>query len=84
MMPMTRLRNTELEHKDVNNLDIILIDLLRIPDMQPGTMLWAMLHGLATGRARPGEPFGFGLDGQPFEHQPGPVTYPAVKLLLKG
>lgn len=84
MMPMTRLRNTELEHKDTNNLDVILCDLLRIPDMQPGTMLWALLKGLATGRAQPGKPFGFGLDGKPFEHQPGPAIYPAAKLLLKG
>lgn len=84
MMPMTRLRNTELEHKDTDDIDVILADLLRIPDMQPGTMLWAMLKGLAIGRAQPGGgPFGFGLDGQDFAHQPGPATYPPVNALLK-
>ncbi|MGY3382108.1 hypothetical protein ACVWYS_004131, partial [Arthrobacter sp. TE12231] len=66
------------------NLDIILADLVRIPDMQPGTMLWAMLKGLAIGRAQPGgEPFGFGLDGQDFAHQLGPAVYPPVNALLK-
>lgn len=84
MMPMTRRRNTELEHKDtVDNLEIILADLLRIPDMEPRTLVWAMFKGLAVGRAQPGEPFGFGLDGQPFDHRPGPATYPLAKDLLR-
>lgn len=85
MMPMTGARNAELEHRDnTENLDVILADLLRIPHMKPGTLLWAMLKGLATGRAQPRERFGFGLDGQDFGHRPAPAAYPAVKLLLKG
>ncbi|WP_214853468.1 hypothetical protein [Arthrobacter sp. ISL-65] len=84
MMPMTGLRNTELEHRDTEDLVVILADLLKIPNMQPGTMLWATVKRLAVGRAQPGgEPFGYGLDGQTFEHDLGPALYPVAKNLLK-
>jgi hypothetical protein len=84
LMPVTRLRNNALEHADTDDLDTILRDLCLLPDMQPGTMLWAMVKGLAVGRAQPGgEPFPFGKDGQPFEHELGPAVYPSAKLLLK-
>lgn len=47
-------------------------------------MLWAMLKGLPVGRGEPGgEPFAYGLDGEPFEHELGPAAYPAVTELLR-
>lgn len=84
LMPMTSRRNSELEHKRaVEDPDSVLRDLLMIPQMAMGTMAWAMLNGLPVGRAAPGgEPFAYGLDGQPFEHLAGPSSYPAVAALF--
>lgn len=40
--------------------------------------------GLATGRAQPGGgPFKYGLDGEPFDQQPGPANYPSAQALLR-
>lgn len=53
--------------------------------MQPGVMAWAMLNGLPVGRAEPGgQPFAYGLDGKPFEHDLGPAAFPAVAELFGG
>lgn len=84
-MPMTQRRNSELEHRRVqDDPESVLRDLAKIPNMQPGVMLWAMMKGLPVGRGEPGEePFGHGLDGQPFEHGLGPAAYPAVTELLR-
>ncbi|MFF2842335.1 hypothetical protein [Paenarthrobacter sp. NPDC057981] len=82
---MTQRRNSELEHKRaIDDPDAVLRDLLKIPDMAMGTMAWAMLNGLPIGRAIPGgDPFGYGLDGQTFEHAVGPPTYPAVSEMFR-
>jgi len=85
LMPMTQRRNSELEHRRaLDDPDSVLRDLAKLPNMQPGTMLWAMTKGLPVGRGEPGaDPFGYGLDGQPFEHALGPAAYPAVTDLLR-
>lgn len=85
LMPMTQRRNSELEHKRaIEDPEAVLRDLSKIPQMQLGDMAWAMLKGLPVGRATPGgEPFAYGLDGQPFEHAFGPAAYPAVSELFR-
>jgi hypothetical protein len=84
LMPMTGRRNAELEHRRaLEDPEAVLRDLARIPHMQPGIMLWATLKGLPVGRAEPGgESFTYGLDGEPFQHEPGPANYPAVAELF--
>jgi hypothetical protein len=85
LMPMTQRRNSELEHRRaLDDPESVLRDLAKIPHMEPKVMLWAMMKGLPVGRAEPGgEPFAYGLDGEPFEHQLGPAAYPAVTELLR-
>ncbi|MEO3939798.1 HNH endonuclease [Paenarthrobacter nicotinovorans] len=84
LMPMTQRRNSELGHKRaIEEPDAVLRDLLKIPQMALGTTAWAMVNRLPIGRAIPGgEPFLYGLDGQPFEHISGPTAYPVVTELL--
>lgn len=79
LMPMTLLSNTRKEHdgKDWTR-DEIARALLLVPAMPMNVSMWAMMKGLPIGRAQPGEPFGFGLDGQPFESILGPAAYPSV------
>ena len=85
LMPMTQRRNSELEHKRaIDDPDAVLGDLAKIPQMALGTMAWAMLNRLPIGRATPGgEPFAYGLDGQPFEHLAGPANFPAVTEMFR-
>lgn len=85
LMPMTQRRNSELEHRRaLDDPESVLRDLTTIPNMAAGVMMWAMFKGLPVGRAEPGgEPFAYGLDGQPFVHEGGPVSYPAVRDLLR-
>ncbi|WP_200947950.1 HNH endonuclease [Arthrobacter sp. Soil763] len=85
LMPMTQSRNSQLEHRrNADDLDAVLFDLLKIPNMQPGIMLWGMLKGLPVGRAIPGgEPFPYGLDGQVFSYDLGPARYPDVPTLMQ-
>lgn len=85
LMPMTQRRNSELEHhRSADDPDSVLLDLAKIPDMQMGVMAWAVLKGLPVGRAvAGGAPFAYGLDGQAFEHQFGPATYPPVRELYR-
>jgi hypothetical protein len=85
LMPLTQRRNSELEHhrKD-RDWDLVVRDLLLIPDMPPSAIEWAQANRLPVGRAQPGgETFGFGLDGTPFEYGSGPDSYPPVKALFR-
>ncbi len=85
LMPLTQQRNSELEHhRKTWHRELVQRDLLTIPNMPMNVMAWAMLKGLPIGRSQPGEKFGFGLDGEPFEHELGPAKYPAVKELFRG
>jgi hypothetical protein len=85
LMPMTDRRNSELEHhRASDDPDAVLRDLAKIPSMQPGIVMWAMLKGLPVGRGKPGgEPFTYGLDGEAFEYELGPAAFPAVKKLFR-
>ncbi|WP_314191274.1 HNH endonuclease [uncultured Arthrobacter sp.] len=85
LMPMTQRRNSELEHKRViDNPEAVLHDLSLLPNMQPGVMAWAMLKSLPVGRATAGgDPFNYGLDGEAFEHELGPASYPSVSKLFQ-
>lgn len=85
LMPMTQRRNSELEHRRaLDDPESVLQDLGKIPSLQPVAMAWAMLKGLPVGRAEPGgEPFAYGLDGQPFVHELGPAAYPVVTELFR-
>lgn len=85
LMPMTERRNSELEHqRALENPDSVLQDLALIPHMSPETTAWAAAHGLPVGRGKPGgEPFAYGLNGQPVEYESGPATYPAVTRLIR-
>jgi hypothetical protein len=75
---MTLLSNTRKEHDGKTwTPDGVAKALLLVPEMSLGVSLWAMMKGLPTGRAQPGEPFSFGLDGLPFDRNPGPATYPS-------
>ncbi|WP_043434220.1 hypothetical protein [Arthrobacter sp. I3] len=80
LMPMTQRRNSELEHRRAaDDTEAVLVDLSKIPHMHPRVTLWAMLNGLPIGRAEPGgEPFAYGLDGQPVSNHPGPNAFPSV------
>jgi hypothetical protein len=79
LMPMTLLSNTRKEHDGKEwTRDEIARALLLIPEMSMNVSMWAMMKGLPIGRATPGEPFGFGVDGQSFNHYPGPAAYPTV------
>lgn len=84
LMPMTLISNTRKEHdgKDWTR-DEIVRALRCIPEMSFNVRAWAMMKRLPIGRANPGEPFAFGLDGQPFESFPGPMTYPSVVELAR-
>jgi hypothetical protein len=63
---------------------MVLSDLSLLPNMQPGTMAWAMLKGLPVGRAAAGgDPFNYGLDGEAFQHELRPATYPPVSKLFR-
>ena len=85
LMPMTERRNSELEHqRALEAPDAVLRDLAKIPHMSPSVTLWATMNRLPVGRAATvGEPFAYGLDGQPFVHELGPAAYPAVTELLR-
>lgn len=85
LMPMTERRNSELEHqRALEDPDAVLRDLAKIPNMEPKVMMWAMMNRLPVGRGEPGgQPFAYGLDGEPFEHELGPAAYPAVTELLR-
>lgn len=85
LMPMTQRRNSELEHhRASDDPDAVLRDLAKIPNMQPGDMMWAMLKGLPVGRGKPGEePFPYGLDGEPFQYELGPASFPPVTKLFR-
>lgn len=85
LMPMTQRRNSELEHRRaLDDPESVLRDLAKIPHMEPLVMLWSMMKGLPVGRGEPGgEPFAYGLDGEPFEHGLGPAAYPAVTELMR-
>jgi hypothetical protein len=82
---MTQRRNSELEHRRaLGDPESVLRDLAKIPHMEPRVMLWAIMKGLPVGRGEPGgEPFGYGLDGKPFEHNLGPAAYPTDTELLR-
>ncbi|MDP9885483.1 hypothetical protein J2W21_003006 [Sinomonas atrocyanea] len=84
LMPMTLLSNTRKEHdgKDWTR-DEIASALLLVPEMSPQVTLWAMMKRLPIGRARPGESFEFGLDGQPVKRYFGPPAYPSVQELAR-
>jgi hypothetical protein len=84
LMPMTLLSNTRKEHdKREWTRDEIARALLLVPEMSLNLRAWAMMKGLPIGRAQPGEPFGFGLDGQSFDVIPGPAAYPSVVELAR-
>ncbi|MEV7604188.1 hypothetical protein AB0N65_01950 [Paenarthrobacter sp. NPDC089322] len=85
MVPMTSRRNSELEHHRASDTpDLVIKDLFGIKQMSEQTVLWAMLQGLPIGRATPGgEPFAYGLDGQPFENVAGPAVNPPIKQLFR-
>lgn len=86
LMPLTQRRNSELEHHRKNReWDLVVRDLLTIPQMPLSAVEWALANQLPVGRAQPGEgSFGFGMDGEPFEYDSGPEAYPPVKALFRG
>ena len=85
LMPITERRNSELGHqRALEDPEAVLRDLAKIPHMEPIVTFWAMTKGLPVGRAQPGgEPFAYGLDGEPFQHELGPAAYPVVTELLR-
>lgn len=84
LMPMTLLSNTRKQHDGREwTRDEVASALRLVPEMSMELSLWAMLKGLPIGRSRPGEPFGFGLDGQSIKRYPGPLDYPSVVELAR-
>jgi len=82
LLPVTLHRNRQMEDRE-HSPETIARDLAQIPHMPANVALWAMLHRLPIGRAIPGQPFGFGMDGVNIEHAAGPAECPQAKDLVR-
>lgn len=83
LMPMTLLSNTRKERdgREWTPYDTAEA-LLLIPEMPVAVTEWAEKKGLPIGRAEPGQPFGFGLDGQEIVRQ-SVTKYPTIRALSR-